>query len=112
MSTFRHATLVLAGLLSFLALGPRPAHAQGTTFTYQVNLANGGTPGNGLHDFRFRLFDAASDGTQLGTTVCIDNVTVLDGVFTVEIDFGQPCRFSVHPRGCGRLTIQRGVCRQ
>ncbi len=38
---------------------------------------------------RFRLFDAVSGGTQVGGTVCVDNVPVTNGRFTASIDFGQ-----------------------
>lgn len=63
------------------------AIAQSTAFTYQGQLNDGGVPANGLHDFRFKLFDAASDGTQVGTTQCADNVQVTGGVFTATVDF-------------------------
>ena len=66
-----------------------PGFAQSTAFTYQGKLKNGDLPANGLHDFRFSLFDAVSGGAQVGTTQCVDNVQVVDGVFTATIDFGQ-----------------------
>src|SRR5688572_28715495 len=81
--------LTLAVALAFVALVHRPAHAQGTVFTYQGQLDNGGSPANGPHDFLFHLFDAAAGGLQIGSTVCVDNVSIIDGVFTVELDFGQ-----------------------
>ncbi len=64
------------------------AFAQSTAFTYQGQLNDGGTPAQGLYDFRFRLFDAATNGTLIGSSQCVDNVTVKDGVFTATIDFG------------------------
>jgi hypothetical protein len=60
----------------------------GTVFTYQGRLKNGGSPAGGLHDLRFRLYDAPAGGNQVGTTVCRDNVSVTDGLFTVPLDFG------------------------
>lgn len=65
------------------------ALAQSTAFTYQGKLTQGATPVNGLHDLRFRLFDAASGGTQVGVTLCRDDVQVNEGTFTTSIDFGQ-----------------------
>ena len=65
------------------------ASAQGTAFTYQGSLDDAGAPASGLHDFRFKLFDAASGGTQVGTVLCSDNVSVVEGVFTAQLDFGQ-----------------------
>ena len=65
------------------------AQAQSTAFTYQGELKQGGNNASGPYDIRFRLFDAALGGTQLGTTQCLDNVSVIDGKFTATIDFGQ-----------------------
>ncbi len=97
------SALVLAlGLLTFaatrsLAQGPEGGAtpqgeaaiqaAVGTAFTYQGRLTDGGNPANGTYDFQFKLFDAASGGTQVGSTVTVDDVTVTDGLFTVQLDF-------------------------
>lgn len=59
-----------------------------TGFTYQGRLVQGGTPYNGNADFQFTLFDAASGGTNLGS-VNLTGVPVNNGVFTVQLDFGQ-----------------------
>ena len=79
--------VVLASMLaaSTAALAQTPL---GTAFTYQGRLNNAGTPASGLHDLEFRLFDTASAGTQVGPTVCLDNVPVVGGLFTVQVDFG------------------------
>lgn len=55
--------------------------------TYQGTLANDGSPANGSYDFRFRLYDALTGGTQLGE-VLVSNVAVTNGRFTVQLDFG------------------------
>jgi hypothetical protein len=81
--------LVAAALLSGVAGALSPASAQSTAFTYQGSLDDGGAPASGLHDFRFRLFSVASGGTPIGSTLCVDNVSVVEGVFTVQLDFGQ-----------------------
>jgi hypothetical protein len=57
-------------------------------FTYQARLTSAGSPAAGPHDLRFRLYDAAAGGTQVGPTLCADNVTVADGMLTVSLDFG------------------------
>jgi hypothetical protein len=75
-------------IIAVLALAAAAA-AQSTVLTYQGRLKNGGEPATGLHDIRFRLFDAVAGGSQLGTTQCLNNVTVADGLFTASIDFGQ-----------------------
>ncbi len=64
------------------------AFAQSTAITYQGQLKSSGSPAEGLHDIRFKLFSAVSGGSQVGTTQCVDNVSVKDGVFTAAIDFG------------------------
>lgn len=81
--------LILATALLSAALAYSPADAQSTAFTYQGSLDDAGAPASGLHDFRFRLFDAASGGVQIGSTLCTDNVSVTAGVFTTQLDFGQ-----------------------
>ncbi len=60
----------------------------GTSFTYQGELLQGGSPANGRFDFRFRLFDAATVGSQVGPTVTKDDVQVTNDRFTVVLDFG------------------------
>lgn len=65
-------------------------HAQGSAFTYQGKLTDGGTAANGPYDLIFRLFDAAAGGTQVGGDVIRDDVQVTTGVFTVNLDFGSP----------------------
>jgi hypothetical protein len=92
-------TLLLAGGLTQAQGRQSPDGAQlqseegvqaavGTAFTYQGRLTDGGSPANGEYDLRFRLYDAATDGTQVGSAVTEGNVTVSDGLFTVELDFG------------------------
>jgi hypothetical protein len=84
--------VLVAGLT--MAQGPEPQRdvtlqaALGTAFTYQGRLTDGGSPANGTYDFQFKLYDAASSGTQVGSTVTKEDVTVTDGLFTVELDFG------------------------
>lgn len=75
--------------LTIAATAALTAAAAGqTAFTYQGLLDNAGQPASGLHDLRFRAYTAASGGAQDGPTLCADNVTVADGVFSVTLDFG------------------------
>ncbi|MCZ6543121.1 MAG: hypothetical protein O6768_05605, partial [Planctomycetota bacterium] len=67
------------------AAGVTPA---GTVFTYQGQLDQGGVPVNSTCDFQFSLWDAALGPTQIGGTLFVINVTVTDGRFTVQLDFG------------------------
>ncbi len=59
-----------------------------TAFTYQGELKDNGGIANGVYDFEFRLADAASMGLQLGSTLSANDVQVVDGKFTVVLDFG------------------------
>jgi hypothetical protein len=59
-----------------------------TVFTYQGELTDGTAPLSGTYDFTFRLFDAASGGTQFGPALCSDDLAVVNGKFTVNLDFG------------------------
>jgi len=60
----------------------------GTAFTYQGRLIDANQVADGLYDFQFKLFEAATDGNQLGADVNTPDVDVIDGYFTVGLDFG------------------------
>src|ERR1051325_7260995 len=72
-----------------LVLGSAAQHQLTTAFTYQGRLKDNGQNANGLYDLEFKLFTAATGGTQLGPTSCANNVLVTDGLFTATVDFGQ-----------------------
>lgn len=59
-----------------------------TAFSYQGRLSDGGGPANGVYDLGFRLYDAASGGSQIGTAVCYNDVVVANGLFTILLEFG------------------------
>ena len=59
-----------------------------TAVTYQGELRSAGVPASGAYDLRFRLYDDALAGNQVGVTLCADNVAVQNGRFTVSLDFG------------------------
>lgn len=80
--------LLVSMLLSTLAFaGSAPAQST-TTFTYQGYLEDGGSPAAGPVDLRFILYDSESGGSQVGTTIEKADVSVTDGVFAVDLDFG------------------------
>jgi hypothetical protein len=108
----------LAILVSLLAINSQLSSvlAQGTAFTYQGRLIVGGnTSPNGLYDFQFQVFDAASGGNSYGTPNpnTISGATVSDGLFTVVLDFGTsvftgPRRWleiRVRTSGAGSYTV-------
>lgn len=63
--------------------------ALGTAFTYQGQLLKNSAPLTDTCDLRFQLFDDPTAGGQVGATQTIPAVGVSNGLFTVQIDFGQ-----------------------
>lgn len=63
--------------------------AMGTAFTYQGQLLKNDAPLTDTCDLRFRLFDDPGAGGQIGVTQTILAAAVSNGLFTVQIDFGQ-----------------------
>ena len=78
------STLLAAASLTLSAY----AQQSSTAFTYQGFLRDNGQPANGVYDLRFALYDSPSGGNQIGRIVLVEDVTVADGLFTVEVDFG------------------------
>src|SRR5216684_1149529 len=80
----------LLGLTILPGLNPQLSicFAQGTPFTYQGRLNDGGAPANGVYDLEFRVFDALSGGSQQGGTVTVDHLGITNGLFTATLDFG------------------------
>src|SRR5262245_16820950 len=67
----------------------------GTAFTYQGQLKSGGVPLTATVDFQFSLWDSATSGLQIGSTLVYDgagsnppSVSLTGGLFTVQLDFG------------------------
>lgn len=71
-----------------LMIAVTQAFAQTTEFTYQGQLQNSSLPANGVYDFEFVLFDAASGGVQSTPVLPRSGVTVTNGIFAVILDFG------------------------
>lgn len=82
------AILLLAFGLMVCRVEPAKAASMGTSFTYMGRLMDTNEPADGLYDFEFRLYDDPCTGIQLGSTVVVDDFDVIDGFFTVELDFG------------------------
>jgi hypothetical protein len=72
----------------FIFIFSLSAFAQTSAFTYQGKLTDGVTAANGTYEMQFKLFDAASAGTQIGSVITNNSVAVASGVFTVNLDFG------------------------
>jgi len=77
--------VVAAGELHSLGIKAE-SESMGTAFTYQGRLLDANSAADGLYDFQFALYD--SEDTQHGNTVEANDLDVIDGYFTVELDFG------------------------
>ena len=62
--------------------------ALGSAFTYQGRLLDDSVTANGAFDFEFALFDQLAGGSQDGTTIAADDVAVVNGLFSVQLNFG------------------------
>ena len=85
---FPALSLAVAAMLVALNAPTSTAFAQGTAFTYQGRLNAGGSSASGTYDLQLGLFDAATNGNQVGSTVTNLAVGVTNGLFTTTIDFG------------------------
>ena len=72
------------------------AAPMGTAFTYQGWLMDNKKPANGPHDFGFSLYADPNDGTQLSSTIDVNDLDVTEGYFAVKLDFaaGDPDIFN------------------
>lgn len=108
--------LLLAALASLLlALPARAQSPLSTAFTYQGRLEVENALANGSYDLRFRLFTSATAGVQIGGTLCVDNVEVENGLFSVSLDFGgvyngdrRYLEIQVRPGAVGDCAVSSG----
>lgn len=82
--SFLRSSCAVAALLTAASA----ALGQGTVIHYQGRLNDGGSPANGAYDFKFTIFDAAADGSAVGSTLQVDDATVAEGLFGTDLDFG------------------------
>ena len=85
------STLVLALVASARAQGSTPNEVDapvGNAFTYQGQLKDAIGPVTDSCDFQLSLWDALTNGSQVGSTLTKTNIAVSEGLFTVQLDFG------------------------
>ena len=82
------AILVLALGLMVCWANVSNAAPMGTAFTYQGRLMRKNRAAKGLYDLEFKLFDNPADGNQLASTIDVNELEVIKGYFTIELDFG------------------------
>jgi hypothetical protein len=73
---------------AFMMLFSSAVCGQGNAFSFQGKLNDGTNPANGRYDLEFKLFDAVAGGTQIGPSVARPNTILINGVFSVVLDFG------------------------
>ncbi len=61
--------------------------AQSSSFNYQGRLNDASATANGTFQFQFKLNDAPTGGTQIGSTVLDVSVNVTSGVFSTNLGF-------------------------
>ena len=68
----------------------------GTTFTYQGRLIDANSAADDLYDLQFKLFDDPNIviGNQIGSDVNVPDTDVIDGHFTVALDFNDANAFN------------------
>ena len=71
-----------------LLVGVHQTTAQGTAFTYQGQLQDGGGPASGTYNLTFSLFNTNTSGVAFIGPVTTNGVMVTNGLFTVLVDFG------------------------
>ena len=84
----RKISLYLAAIISLIAFFAAGAPAQTTAFNFQGRLNDGTSPANGKYDLQFKLYDAITGGNQVGSTVSKPSLTLINGVFSTQLDFG------------------------
>ena len=105
-------------LVVFVLLFQLPLAAQvlqGTAFTYQGELRQNNAPVTATVDLVFDLFDAPSGGAQVGPSQLFtagngNPVSVVNGIFTVALDFGaSPFITLVSDQRWLRVTVNGNV---
>lgn len=82
------SSLVIAALALFAVTTAAIAVPIGTSFTYQGKLQKDAAAYTGTADMLFRLYDDPAAGNQIGADVTHAGVAVTDGLFTLDLDFG------------------------
>jgi hypothetical protein len=105
---------LFATLLLIAAVSAAYADPQTTAFTYQGSLSANGQPANGTYNLTFNLYNVATGGTPLTAAVQVNNVTVTNGAFSVDVNFpgqftGQQCWIEVAVNGGTPLSPRQPI---
>lgn len=80
--------ILVCGLMLVVASAAAQGAPTDRSFTYQGQLKKAGVPLNGTADVVFTLWDAAAGGSQVGLTLSVPGAPLVQGLFTVDLDFG------------------------
>jgi hypothetical protein len=75
-----------AAIAAALGMGAVAAHAD--SFTYHGTLQDAGRPANGRYDLQLTLYSKQSGGSVVAGPVTLYGVTVSNGNFSTNVDFG------------------------
>ena len=103
MKTAKMLTILVVALV-LVVCSARVSEAvepMSTAFTYQGHLYDANYVADGLYDFQFKLWRDPCETMilyKVGNDVNIPDVDVIDGYFTVELDFNHPWAFDGYER--------------
>ena len=107
-----HRALKALGLFAMLLCPAFFVGAQGTAFTYQGRLNDGGSPANGVYDIRAGLYTTNTGGTVFAGPITNAAVAVSNGLFTITLDYGNVfdgttywLQVAVRSNGLGGFTV-------
>ena len=84
-------------MCALILLIPGDVLAQSTAFSFQGRLNDGSTAAAGNVQLEIKLYDSLTGGAQIGSTINIPSVALINGVFSTELDFGRAA-FDGSPR--------------
>ena len=91
MNSTRVSILFAVGALVAAVPCALRADSAGTAFTYQGQLRDNGVPIDDACDIEFTLYDALTAGSVVSGPLLADDWLVINGLFTVPLDFGEDC---------------------
>jgi len=83
MNKYRLIAILALSLNTSMSL----AQSVGSAFSYQGELIDNGSPANGDYNFNVKLFTTETGGSAV-TDEVYNDITVTNGLFNLEIDFG------------------------
>jgi hypothetical protein len=84
----RKGLITIITILAISCAVSTAAFGQTSSFVYQGKLQENGNAANGTYQFTFKLYDSVSNGNQIGQTVNDLPAAVINGIFSVNLDFG------------------------